>query len=76
MVFPPPPPLVVPVAGVPVETPVEASLVVDFSVEAGSLILWTGLVETLPMLGTSSSAYSPASPSLQALLPVTTGRAQ
>ena len=52
---------VVPVAGAPVEDPVEAAPVGGFPNEAGSLFPLTGRVETLLVLGTSASAYSPAS---------------
>ena len=78
--------MVVPIAKAPVETPVEASPVVDFPVEAspvvdfpveaGFLLLWTGPVETLPVPGTIASASFPTSPSLRALLLAVVEQAQ
>ena len=62
MAFPLPPLLVVPVAGAPIETPVEASPVVDFPIEANFLLFWTGLVEILSVPGMSTSASFPTSP--------------
>ena len=68
--------LVVPIAVAPVEDPVEASLVVDFPVEAGFLFPWTGPVEILLVPGSSASASSLASLGSRALLLATTERAQ
>ena len=68
MAAPPPLPLVVPVAMAPVEDPVEASLVVDFPVEADFLLPLTGPVEILPVPSTSTSVSFPTSLGSRALL--------
>ena len=72
---------VVPVTVAPVEDPVETSLVETsliggFPNEAGSLLPLTGRVETLPVPGTSTSAYSPALLGSLALLMAVVERAQ
>ena len=76
MAFPLPLPLVVPVAEAPIETPVEASPVVDFPVEAGFLFYWIKLVEILSVPGMSASASSPASLGLRVLLLAVVEQAQ